>query len=763
MSALATSLTFQQLVVDGVLSPIHQAFGDTLQRVDAAASPDVLLAAVLCSEQLARGHVCLDLPTAHSIVFPTTDPTTETDSRIRNYNNWPAEDDWIESLQNSPLVTVVEQDADWETASTPLVLDGGRRRLYLARYWYFEQRLAGNIAGRLKQDSVPFDEACLQSEIAELFPDRENAGSRDQCLAVANSVDRRFSVITGGPGTGKTTTVARLLALRLLQHLAAGNDPAELRILLMAPTGKAAQRLNESLGRATQQLNVDQRIHDALKQVSAGTIHRLLGWTPLPPERGGPFRHRAELPLEADIVLVDEASMVDLALMCRLFDAIPKSAQVILIGDRDQLASVEAGGVLSDLCGNLVGDTFERLNEARRTVVARRTGLESSTGISDVSLAPVRGQQSVQKKKAALRKKKEDPKQMTLSFGAEEDPTTESAAPDRPSRKATRSVSEESSVVDASDSSPSLTRRVASSYDSQLPTNALTESVATLNYSHRFSAESSLGQLAAAIRGGRADDTISLLQAANPDEIRWLDGNGTGASPVDSVIDQAADAYREYLERLKREPNGSVEILHAAAQIRVLCAHRSGLRGETMLNQRIADRLTADGLLSPYSGDSLGRLVMVSRNDYRLDLFNGDVGVVAKAEGESNSLSAAGRGRVILFEDGSEESGVRRVPASLIPGVQDCFAMTIHRSQGSEFRQVLLVLPEHDSPVLSRELLYTAVTRVKEAGESASGQTLPGFLCIAGSESVVRGAIERCIHRVSGLSEGIDRRVSFTA
>ena len=758
MSALATSLTFQQLVVDGVLSPIHQAFGDTLQRVDATVSPDVLLAAVLCSEQLARGHVCLDLPTANTIVFPTSD----TDSRIRQYNNWPNEADWIENLQNSPLVTVVERNADWEAASTPLVLDVGRRRLYLARYWYFEQRLASNIAGRLNQDSLPFDEAGLQSEIAELFPDRENAGSRDQCLAVANSVDRWFSVITGGPGTGKTTTVARLLALRLLQHLAAGNDPCELRILLMAPTGKAAQRLNESLGRATQQLKVDQRIHDALTQVSAGTIHRLLGWTPLPPERGGPFRHRAEVPLEADIVLVDEASMVDLALMCRLFDAIPKSAQVILIGDRDQLASVEAGGVLGDLCGNLVGDTFERLNEVRRTVIAGRTGLECSTGVSNVSSAPVLSQQSVQKKKSALRKKKDDPKQMTLSFGGEEDSKTDSAASDRPSKKVTRRVSEESSLVDASDSSPSLTRRVSSSRGSELSTNALAESVATLNYSHRFSAESSLGQLAAAIREGRADDAISLLRSANPDEIRWLDGIGTGASPVDSAIDQAADGYREYLEQLKREPNGAVEVLHAAAQIRVLCAHRSGLRGETMLNQRIADRLTANGLLSPYAGDSLGRLVMVSRNDYRLDLFNGDVGVVAKAEGESNSLSAAGgRGRVIVFEDGSDVSGVRRVPASLIPGVQDCFAMTIHRSQGSEFRQVLLVLPEHDSPVLSRELLYTAVTRVKESADPANGQTLPGFLCIAGSESVVRGAIDRCIHRVSGLSDGIERRAKL--
>jgi exodeoxyribonuclease V alpha subunit len=737
VSAFASSLTIQQLVVDGVLSPIHQAFGDTLQRLDSAASSDVLLAAVLCSEQLARGHVCLDLSEAHTIVFPTS----ETDSKIRQYNNWPSEADWIENLQHSPLVTSVEPDATWESSSTPLVLDVDRRRLYLARYWYFEQRLAANIAGRLKQDLLRFDETRLQVEIAKLFPNRENVGSRDQRLAVANSVDRWFSVITGGPGTGKTTTVARLLALRLMQHLEAGNDRSELRILLMAPTGKAAQRLNESLGRATQQLDVDARVHEALSQVSAGTIHRLLGWTPLPPERGGPFRHRAEVPLEADIVLVDEASMVDLALMCRLFDAIPMSAQVILIGDRDQLAAVEAGGVLSDLCGNLAGDTFDRLSEERRKLICSRTGMNRTADGSDAVTPGQPAETPVKTKKATRRKKQAHPQQLALSF---EDDWDSSNDPQKP--------------VVAGDRESDMATNADSVADSTSSSGSLTESVATLNYSHRFSAESSLGQLAAAIREGRADDAISLLRDANPAEIQWLDGSGNESSPVDLAVEQAAERYREYLEPLRQSPAGSVEILQLAAQTRVLTAHRSGLRGEAMLNQRIAERLTADGLLSPYVGDSLGRLVMVSRNDYRLDLFNGDVGVVAQADDKSHSSTGGGKGRVIIFEDSSEESGVRRVPASLVPGVQDCFAMTIHRSQGSEFRQVLLVLPENDSPVLSRELLYTAVTRVKESRDPASGQSLPGFLCIAGSESVLRGAIARCIHRVSGLREGVESR-----
>lgn len=736
MSALASSLTFQQLVVDGVLSPIHQAFGETVQRLDAEADPDVVLAAALCSEQLARGHVCLDLSDARLIVFPTS----ETDSRTRQYNNWPDKMEWIDKLQHSPLVTVADSEADQNSISTPLVLDAVRRRLYLSRYWYFEQRLAANIAERLKQERIKIDEAQLQREIAQLFPDRENAGSRDQCVAVANSVDRCFSIITGGPGTGKTTTVARLLALRLLQHLAAGNDPAELNILLMAPTGKAAQRLNESLIRATQQLIVDAQVHEALTQVSAGTIHRLLGWTPVPPERGGPFRHRAEVPLEADIVLVDEASMVDLALMCRLFDAIPKSAQVILIGDRDQLASVEAGGVFSDLCGTLLDNTFDRLGDSRRAVIAQRTGLQATDASLAASLSPessskAPAEKPLRKKNTTRRKKKANPNQMTL-FGGDDAASEPDLEPVSGAKGASVERKSQSMLV-----------------------SALTESVAALNYSHRFSAESSLGQLAAAIREGRADDAVTLLRDADPSEIQWLDGSGKETSPVDVAIDQAADGYRDYLEQLSREPIGSKEVLQAAAQVRVLTAHHSGLRGETILNQRIADRLVANGLLNPYAGDQLGRLVMVARNDYRLDLFNGDVGVVAKVGHDSNSSTSAGRGRVVIFEDGSEESGVRRVPAALFPGVRDCFAMTIHRSQGSEFRQVLLVLPEHDSPVLSRELLYTAVTRVKESSDAASGVALPGFLSIAGSESVLRGAITRCIHRVSGLRERVEDRV----
>lgn len=729
-----TSLTVQQLVADGVLAPIHQAFCETLQRIDTSANPDVLLAAVLCSEQLSRGHTCLDLSAAHQVVFTLPDA----DSRIRQYDHWPDRTAWIESLCDSPLVTVVTQGVAVETLTTPLVFDVERLRLYLARYWYFEQRLATNIAGRLLLKPRSLDEIGLQAGIADLFPDRKSPGARDQCLAVAQSVDRWFSVITGGPGTGKTTTVARLLALRLKLHQAEGHDPTDLGILLMAPTGKAAQRLNESLRRATQHLNADSQIVEALSQVSAGTIHRLLGWTPLPPERGGPFRHRADAPLEADIVLIDEASMVDLALMCRLFDAIPQSAQVILIGDRDQLASVEAGGVLSDLCGESSDHSSNGTGNPRHDLMARRTGLEMNHRSDLASSVSASVSKAKPEKKESPRRKKVDPRQMTLSF-------------------------EQSASADDDTWPPESTAQLDSIQPagSSRSSSGLTASIATLTYSHRFSAESVLGQLAGAIREGRADDVIALLRSADPQQIRWLDEDSSASSSIETAIDLAVDGYRGYLEPLKDQPTGSIEILRAAAQVRVLCAHRSGLRGESILNQRIVERLKSEGLLNPYHGDPLGHLVMVSRNDYRLDLFNGDVGVITSSDGPASSTSSVQRGRTVVFEDSTQECGVRRVPSALIPGVQDCFAMTIHRSQGSEFRQVLIVLPEYDSPVLSRELLYTAVTRVKDTRDQHSGTVTPGLLCISGSEPVLRSAVARRVRRTSGLADSINRRVDL--
>ena len=551
---------------------------------------------------------------------------------------------------------------DAEAVDRPLVLDAARRRLYLARYWYFQQRLARLLVQRIAAPPLPLDEDRLAGLIARLFPKREQAGDRDQCLAVANAVDQRLSIITGGPGTGKTTTVAKLLALRLMLTAADDGRPAGLKVLLMAPTGKAAQRLNESLGRATRSLPVDDAVRTALEEVRAGTMHRLLGWTPLPPERGGPFLHTAEFPLEADVVLIDEASMVDLGLMWRLFDAVRPEAQVVLIGDRDQLASVEAGGVLSDLCGGVAAAGAEQLSAERRACVAARTGLPLPAG-----LVAARG--------------------------------------------------------------------------------VLDDHVVPLRYSHRFDPASGLGRLAAAIRAGDAEAAIGALRAADAREIQWLQPTAPGDA-LAAAVQCAAAYYADYLQLLAADPTGSAGLLAALNRFRVLCADREGRWGEVTLNRLIAERLDDEGRIRLRSGWYLGRPVMVTRNDYRQQLFNGDVGVVVQDDGRA--------GWAILFDEPSAPGSVRRVPAALVPDAKTCFAMTIHKSQGSEFHRVLVVLPERHTPLLSRELLYTAVTRVSDAVDAASGQRRPGTLHLLATEAVLRETVECRMRRSSGLRDAIE-------
>ena len=642
----------------------------------------------MTSEQLGRGHVCLDLDAIRR--FPFTAGKEDAAAVIQN--DWPSVTTWMKALAASPLVEVRKIADSGDGLSRPLVLDSQHSRVYLARYWFCQQQLAARIARRLTAEPEPVDEDQIAEGIRRLFPDQDSEGSRDQCLAVARAVDRRFSVITGGPGTGKTTTVARLLALRLLQQLAPDvasdkpsssvrqlllpldasdgpeNDHVEalgLKVLLMAPTGKAAQRLNDSLRRAAGSLDVDPRIQQALQNCSAGTIHRMLGWTSAPPEKGGPFRHNADYSLDADVVLVDEASMVDISLMWRLFEAVRPEAQVILLGDRDQLASVEAGGVLSDLCGEM---TDESLPASRCEQLRRRTGI----GVP-----------------------------------------------------------------------PSATAE----------TDLLQESILTLRFSHRFEADSAIGRLAGGIRAGDADGVIELLQHAtrqSDESIVWID-NAQGASVMGEIVQCACDGYRQMLERLQQPANSMSDVLAMLSRTRVLCAHRDGRWGETTFNRAIIERLAADGLIKPMPGAWPGRVVMVTRNDYHLNLFNGDAGVV---------IATPDEGLAVLFEDPSLPNGCRSVPAALVRDSVDCFAMTIHKSQGSEFHRVVVVLPDHDSPVVSRELLYTAVTRVRD--EFVSGERQSGQLVIAASEDGLRNAIDRPIRRTSGLRDAISSQARRT-
>jgi exodeoxyribonuclease V alpha subunit len=652
------TLILQKLIDDRVLAPVHQAFADLVRRLDGRLEPAVSLAAAVVSDQMTRGHVCFDLSCGREIAFSAG----RTNDTAVTYDDWPETENWIKVLKESPVVTEVDCSDGAEDIQTPLVLDIHSHRLYLARYWYYQQRMARNIASRLTASALIVSEQQVAAGLKNLFPNRSTPGDFGQCLAVAHCIDRKFSVITGGPGTGKTTTVTGFLALRLMLDSLAGKDPADSEILVMAPTGKAAHRLNESMRRAAQRLGVDSCTMSQLEQIEAGTIHRLLGWTLLPPERGGPFRHDRERPLSADVVLVDEASMVDLGLMCRLLEAIPDKTQVVLIGDRDQLASVEAGGVLSDLCGDPPDSVDANLSEQRCEILSERMGLDIP-----------------------------------------------------------RSQTDSDSI--------------------------LGDAVITLHYSHRFDPTETLGKLAARIRTGDANEVIAILSDADPEQVEWIRGEDEDEIQQ-AVADRAVGGFAPYLQALASTPTGTLEAIHEYNRFRILCVHHAGGRGDARLNRLVAHRLASDGLIQTSEGNFIGRPLMVRRNDYRQNLFNGDVGLVVR-DPDVGDLS-------VLFDSQSGQESTRRVPVVMIPGAVDCFAMTIHKSQGSEFHQVMVVLPRKETGILTRELLYTAVTRVCDEYDHVTGVRHPGKLCVAGSEEMVRSAVDRGIRRNSGLRQAIE-------
>jgi exodeoxyribonuclease V alpha subunit len=480
---------------------------------------------------------------------------------------------------------------------TPLVLDAAGR-LYLHRSWDSERRVAEGILSR--SALLPADAAALAAGLDRYFP--PTAGEDDlQREAALASLTRRFTVISGGPGTGKTTTVTRIMAL--LVELADGDPPC---ILLAAPTGKAAMRLKQSIVHSVERLTLSEAVQSALPR-EVTTIHRLLGVVP----GRSAFRHNRDNPLPCDVLVVDEASMVDLPLMSRLLDALRSDTRVILLGDRDQLASVEAGAVLSDICAGFSPDA---------------------------------------------------------------------AAGDRPA-------------------------------------------IVHLTRSYRFSDESGIGRLSRLINAGDGDGALALLRSGHYSDVCWrpLPSAETFA---ESFTAAACKGYSAFAHT-----STPFESLAALERFRVLAPHRAGRHGIGNLNRLIDSALPRLGPAG--SAATAPRPVMITGNTYDLGLFNGDTGVLSGA--------AAGDGPAAFFPDA--DSGVRRISALRLPQHEAAFALTIHKVQGSEFDAVLLILPDQMSELLSRELLYTAVTRARQHIE------------IWGDEEVFRRAVERRIERSSGLRE----------
>lgn len=615
----------------GVLGPLDTHFALAMEALSPGEEPSVLLAAALVSRAVRHGHVCLDLPM--TLATPLVDGIGRP-IPLPIPGNSPHR--WALELSTSRLVSGGER-------ATPLVFDGGGR-LYLARYFHYQAQLSSALRARVAAEPEPVDAAVLREGLARLLPAQgEGFVAHDQQrLAAVAAVLHRLTVISGGPGTGKTTTVLRILALLIEQAFAADRTPP--RIRLLAPTGKAAARLLESIQSGLASLRCAEAVRAAIP-VDASTIHRALGYRPGSPTR---FAHDAENPLAADIVLVDEASMVDLALMAKLVEAVPGTARLILLGDKNQLASVEAGAILGDICNAGAAHAY---SESFATAVHRAVGevLVPSPRAADVP--------------------------------------------------------------------------------------GISDCIVELTQSFRFDHEGGIGGLSRAVGTGDREAVLAALGPRRTGEQAYAeDGPDVAWTPLDAEGSVHRGLRPGIAAGLAPMFNaeGPQARLAALSRFRVLAAHRKGRLGVEHLTTVVEAVLHEAGLIR--MGDLFydGRPVMVTKNDYQLDLFNGDVGIIAHD----------GQGRAKTFF--ARADGPPRVlSAHRLPQHETVLAMTVHKSQGSEFERVALVLPPAPSPILTRELIYTAITRARNR------------VVVHGAPEILIDAIGRRIDRASGLREAL--------
>jgi exodeoxyribonuclease V alpha subunit len=591
----------EKAVQANVLRSIDLYAGLFIERMTGGPAPEILLAAALASRSVGDGHICLPLDEAagQRVFLPEWSCSA------------PEFDRWRAHLQASGVVGGPGGDE-------PLILDADR--LYLARYHRCETAIAQDLIRR-GGSRLPVDMEKTARLLDRLFP---VGGPLDrQKIAAAVAAVKQFVVISGGPGTGKTYTVARILAL--LQALAGGG----LRIGLAAPTGRAAVRLHESIARARETMDGDLA---APVPDRAVTLHRLLGLRP----RNGAFRHNRENPLHLDLLVIDEASMIDVPLMAALLEALPDTARLVLLGDRDQLTSVEAGSLFGDVCGS--GEPRWSADLCRQ--VGRLTGFAIEPG------------------------------EVVETFG---------------------------------------------------------DSVVLLHTGYRFTAHSAIGEFAAAVNSGSPDRLTEILKRNHEDVVFEQPGPETFPERLAARLWAGFEGCFA-----AREPE---EALAALNRFRALCAVREGREGVAGLNRLAEAMLHRKGLMGTNDRLYRGRPVMIRKNHYDLQLFNGDTGIIWP--------DSAGKLWAWFYRpDGS----VWPIAPARLPEHDTAFATTVHKAQGSEFDVVLFVLPFEDNRVLTRELMYTGITRARQK------------LILCGGFQLLAAGIDRRVVRWSGLSDRLWRK-----
>lgn len=531
-------------------------------------------AALLLSRSIGQGHICLDL----------RDPLLGKANTLGDLAKLPAK------LKKSAAFGGPDE-------STPIVIDCSER-LYLRRYWDYQQKLADAILRKAAHNRAPRDESGTQE------------------AAIQAALQNRFTIISGGPGTGKTTTVLQILE-RLLQE--PGGE--RLRIALVAPTGKAAARLQELLRKARENPGLAPNLKERMPR-DASTIQRLLGFKP----DSVYFQHDARHPLALDVLVVDEASMVALPLMAKLFDALPENARIILLGDRDQLASVEPGAVLADMA--------------------------EAAAVND---GPLHG------------------------------------------------------------------------------------TLLVLSKNYRFGNENAIFKLSSAVRTGNSHEAVKILHGGRFQEL------GGAAVPKATALEMrleetVVEQYNSYLA--EKEP---AKALAALQQFRVLSVLREGPFGVKQINRLIEAALHRRGLITDPSRLYAGQPILITRNDYQTRLFNGDVGILLPDQTDADSSEPD---RLWAWFIGAD-SELRRLSPGRLPDHELAYAMTVHKAQGSEFDRVLLVLPDRDSPVLTRELIYTGVTRAAKRVD------------VWFNEEVLSASVARQAIRRSGLRDALVPKASL--
>ncbi|MEL0623552.1 exodeoxyribonuclease V subunit alpha [Marinomonas arenicola] len=599
----------------GVLRAIDRQWIEQLAHHVNESNDAVHIAGALCSAYLGAGHICIDLVSLWKKP-PEGLAVTELKAALAA-SGVHSVADWCDALKQSQLVSLA-----LPLTEKPMVLSG--TRLYLYRYFQYEQQVLSYL--KHHAGATPFEpDAAI---IDRLFPNKSDTVDW-QKVAVANAASLPFSVISGGPGTGKTTTVTKLLALLVSQSAAQGKV---LRIELAAPTGKAAARLTESIANAKRSLPLEDDIKAAIPE-QASTLHRLLG-SDFDRSR---FKHNRDNPLHLDVLLVDEVSMVDLPMMAKLIDALPPHARLILLGDKDQLASVEAGSVLGDLSLGIERAYFQADWAERLT---RLTGENVS----------------------------------------------QFANPEAP---------------------------------------LISRSLTLLRTSYRFDANSGIGHLAKAMNAGNAQDAIYQLQN-NPRDVHWQVPTEQQTKPDIATL---AKGYDDYWDAVRQQKD-IVSLYAAFSRYQILTAVRQGEFGVEQVNKQLELYFYQRGRVKDPHVWYPGKAVMLTRNDASLGLFNGDIGLCMPDESQ--------RLRVWFMQPDGSFTGL--LPSRL-SAFEVVFAMTVHKSQGSEFERVALLLPLTSSPVLTRELIYTGITRAKQD------------FTLWGAAHLVTAAAQSRIQRNSGLPD----------